>query len=269
MMLHRKSLNGHRGATVLQVEAVSHVYGKRAQRRTVLDDVSFDVTKGRTTAVIGESGAGKSTLTRIIAGLEKATAGRVIVDGRETAIRAGRASPVQMIFQHPGEALNRFASIGTSVAEPLRGMTGSERRRMVGDLLEQVGIDGGRAREKPASFSGGQLQRIVTARALAADPQVLLCDEPTSALDVSVQAQIVNLLLALQESQHLTILLVTHDLALAKVMADEVVVLRQGRIVEWAVATAFFSGPQQEYSRELLATTAQQALVRNAAEVSD
>jgi ABC-type glutathione transport system ATPase component len=246
----------------LAVEAVSHEYGKLANRRTVLDDISFAVARGRTTAVIGESGAGKSTLTRIVAGLERPTRGRVLIGGEPVRVRSGRVSPVQMVFQHPADALNRFSSVGASVAEPLRGLSKRERSRRVGELLERVGIDGARAGEKPRSFSGGQLQRIVTARALAADPKVLLCDEPTSALDVSVQAQIVNLLLELQEAQQFAIVLVTHDLGVAKVMADDVVVLRDGVLVEHSLADVFFERPREEYSRQLLDTTAKQMLVR-------
>jgi ABC-type glutathione transport system ATPase component len=259
-------MNGREAPPVLQVDAVSHSYGKLANKRTVLDRVSFDVSRGRTTAVIGESGAGKSTLTRIISGLEQPVDGRVLIDGEPVRVRSGKVSPVQMIFQHPAEALNRFASVGASIAEPLGGMTKSERRRKVADLMERVGIDGARAGEKPASFSGGQLQRIVTARALAADPKVLLCDEPTSALDVSVQAQIVNLLLDLQDAQQLAIVLVTHDLGVAKVMADEVVVLRHGTLVEHSPADAFFDGPREPYSRQLLDTTAKQMLARKPAD---
>lgn len=245
----------------LEVDGVSHSYGRRAQKRKVLDDISFSVSSGRTVAVIGESGAGKSTLTRMIAGLEQPASGRVLVDGQPARVSTGRVSPVQMIFQHPAEALNRFASVGRSIAEPMRGRTKSERRRKVAELMEHVGIDPGRADEKPRSFSGGQLQRIVTARALAADPKVLLCDEPTSALDVSVQAQIVNLLLDLQEAQQLTIVLVTHDLGVAKAMADDVVVLRNGKLVERSPADTFFAGPKEAYSSQLLETTAKQMLV--------
>lgn len=257
---------GGEASAVVQVDGVSHSYGKLAHKRTVLDDVSFEVWRGRTTAVIGESGAGKSTLTRIIAGLEQPDEGRVLIDGEPVRVRSGSVSPIQMIFQHPGEALNRFASVGASIAEPLRGMTKREQRRKVADLMEHVGIDGARAGQRPAAFSGGQLQRIVTARALAANPRVLLCDEPTSALDVSVQAQIVNLLLELQDAQQLAIVLVTHDLGVAKVMADDVVVLRHGKLVERSPADAFFGGPQEQYSRGLLDATAKQMLVRKPAE---
>jgi ABC-type glutathione transport system ATPase component len=246
----------------LQVEGVTHAYGKLAQRRTVLDDISFEVHRGRTTAVIGESGAGKSTLTRIIAGLEQPDGGRVLVGGEPTRVRTGSVSPVQMVFQHPADALNRFASVGASIAEPLRGMSKQQRRHKVAELMERVGIPGSRAGEKPRSFSGGQLQRIVIARALAAEPQMLLCDEPTSALDVSVQAQMVNLFLELQEARRFAIVLVTHDLGVAKVMADDVVVLRHGKLVERSPADAFFARPQEEYSRGLLDATARQMLAR-------
>jgi ABC-type glutathione transport system ATPase component len=249
----------------LKVEHVTHAYGRMASRRIVLEDISFEVQAGQTVAVIGESGAGKSTLTRIIAGLEAPAGGRVLIDGEPTRVRTGHVSPVQMIFQHPSEALNRFASVGTSIAEPIRGLTRAQRRERVVELMERVGIDGSRANQKPKSFSGGQLQRIVTARALAADPKVLLCDEPTSALDVSVQAQIVNLLLDLQDAQRLTIVLVTHDLGVAKTMADDVIVLRNGKLVEHAPADTFFAGPQEAYSRELLETTAKQMLTHTPA----
>jgi ABC-type dipeptide/oligopeptide/nickel transport system ATPase subunit len=254
-------MSDHAAMPVVQVQAVTHFYGRRASRRAVLANVSFDVAAGRTTAVIGESGAGKSTLTRLIAGLERPSEGAVLIDGAPAGVRTGHVSPVQMVFQHPREALNRFASIGSSVGEPLRSMSKAERRRRVAALLESVGIDSARMSEKPASFSGGQLQRIVTARALAADPKVLLCDEPTSALDVSVQAQIVNLLLALQESKRFAMILVTHDLGVAKVMADDVVVLRHGKLVERAPTHEFFRGPREPYSRELLDATAAQILV--------
>jgi ABC-type dipeptide/oligopeptide/nickel transport system ATPase subunit len=247
---------------VLQVEGVSHSYGQLANRHTVLDDISFTVTRGSTTAIIGESGAGKSTLTRIVAGLEQPGQGRVLIDGEPTRVRSGRVSPVQMVFQHPANALNRFANVGASIAEPLHGLTKDERRRRVAELMQRVGIDPARAGEKPKSFSGGQLQRIVTARALAAEPKLLLCDEPTSALDVSVQAQIANLLLDLQDAQQLTMVLVTHDLGLAKVMAHDVVVLRDGKLVEHSPAVEFFAGPREAYSRELLDTTAKQMLAR-------
>jgi ABC-type dipeptide/oligopeptide/nickel transport system ATPase subunit len=261
-------MSAQRADIALSVEHVSHHYGRRRHRRTVLHDINFELERGKTLAVVGESGAGKSTLARIVAGLEAPAKGAIRVGGRAPRIRPGVVSPVQMIFQNPADALNRFINVGGSIAEPLRGMARAERTGRVRALLEQVGINPARAREKPSRFSGGQLQRIVTARALAAQPELLLCDEATSSLDVSVQAQIVNLLLELQDQRRFACLLVTHDLGVAKVLSDYVLVLRDGRVVEYSSAERFFSEPGESYSRELLATTADQMLqysVRSAA----
>jgi ABC-type dipeptide/oligopeptide/nickel transport system ATPase subunit len=244
----------------LSVEHVSHDYGTRRQSRAVLCDVSFALAAGRTLAVVGESGAGKSTLSRLVAGLEHPSNGRITVGGRPAGTRPGVLSPVQMVFQHPADALNRFTSVGASIAEPLSRLRRRERHHRVRDLLTQVGIDPARAADKPSAFSGGQLQRIVTARALAAEPKLLLCDEPTSALDVSVQAQIINLLLSLQAEQGFACLLVTHDLGVAHVMADDVLVLKEGKVMEWSPVHAFFAQPASGYSQQLLETTAEQML---------
>jgi ABC-type glutathione transport system ATPase component len=245
---------------VLRLEAVSHAYGRGRRARTVLRDVSFDLQAGRTLAIVGESGAGKSTLARLVAGLEQPRGGTILVAGHPPRIETGVVSPVQMVFQHPADALNRFIGVGASVAEPLRRRPRAERRARVAELLAQVGIDRDRAGDRPASFSGGQLQRLVIARALAGAPRVLLCDEPTSALDVSVQAQIVNLLLALQAAHGFACVLVTHDLGVARVLADDVLVLRAGRMVELSPADRFFDGPGADYSRRLLSTSAAQML---------
>jgi ABC-type dipeptide/oligopeptide/nickel transport system ATPase subunit len=252
------------GELALRVAGVSHDYRTKDGMRRILHDVSLTVEPGRTLAVAGESGAGKSTLTRLVAGLEHPTEGTVEVGGTSPVIRSGRTSPVQMVFQQPAESLNRFISVGANVAEALGHVPRRERSQRVAGLLESVGIAADRAGDKPRAFSGGQLQRIVIARALAAEPKLLLCDEPTSALDVSVQAQILNLLLGLQDRDGFACLLVTHDLGVARVLADEVLVLRDGRVAELTEADAFFAGPRSEYGRELLRTTAEQALVRGA-----
>lgn len=197
--------------------------------RTALEDITFAVEPGETTAIVGESGAGKSTLVRCIAGLEKPSAGRILIHGEPLALRPRRTSPVQMVFQDPSGALDPMRSVGSSIAEPLLGRRRPDRRARVAELLSLVGINATRATERPGSFSGGQLQRIVIARALAPLPKVLLCDEPTSALDVSVQAQIINLLLELQQKHGFACIIVTHDLAVARVLADKILVLRRGR----------------------------------------
>jgi ABC-type glutathione transport system ATPase component len=241
---------------VLVVQSVSHSY----HGVKVLDNISLQLEPGKTLAVVGESGAGKSTLARLIAGLELPQNGEVLLDGVAPRPRSGSPSPVQMVFQQPAEALNRYLCIGSSVAEALGRVPRAARRARVEELLGQVGIDPLRAGEKPRTFSGGQLQRIVLARALAAEPKLLLCDEPTSALDVRVQAQIVNLILGLQQTQGFSCIVVTHDLGVARVLADDVLVLRDGAVVEREGNEAFFGGPRHAYSQALLEATSEQML---------
>jgi ABC-type glutathione transport system ATPase component len=248
---------------VLTVEGVTREYRNRGVTTRVLDDVSVSLLAGRTLAVVGESGAGKTTLARLICGLDRPTAGTVRVAGRDPAPRRGAPSPVQLVFQNPADALNPFLTVGRSIGEPLRALPRAERQAHVAELLQRVGIDPERAGQRPAAFSGGQLQRIVLARALAARPQLLVCDEPTSALDVSVQAQIVNLLLELQAALGFACVLVTHDLAVVRVLADDLLVLRHGRMVEAGLADRFFAGPTEPYSKSLLEAVAQQALSRH------
>jgi ABC-type dipeptide/oligopeptide/nickel transport system ATPase subunit len=246
---------------MLSVRDVSRRYRVKGGVRDALRDVSFELAAHATIAIVGESGAGKSTLTRLIAGFERPSTGSVLVSGAPATVTPGKVSSVQMVFQHPAEALNRFASIGTSISEPLlRLLPRSERRARIEELLVQVGMDPARSEDKPSAFSGGQLQRIVLARALAAEPQLLVCDEPTSALDVSVQAQIVNLVLELQQAKGFGCVLVTHDLAVARVLADAVLVLRHGTVVEHTPADEFFDGPRSEYGQHLLQTTAGQTM---------
>jgi ABC-type glutathione transport system ATPase component len=249
-------------APVLVVEGVRKEFRVRGHAKVAVADCSFTVAPGQTLAVVGESGAGKSTLAKVIAGLEAPTRGRVLVKGRPLVTKGGQASPVQMVFQQPAESLDPFHAVGRSVAEPLHGMSGEERQRQVAALLTRVGINPSHAGRRPVAFSGGQLQRIVLARALAAEPAVLLCDEPTSALDVSVQAQIVNLLLELQASIGFACVLVTHDLSLVRVLADDVLVLRDGIVEERTPADEFFAGPASAYGAALLEANRQQSLHR-------
>lgn len=239
---------------------LTKVFRKQGVLRLALRNVSFTLRPQRTLAVIGESGAGKTTLARIIAGLESPTSGSLLIGGEPPQMRGSRPSPVQMVFQDPVDALNPFHSIGRSIGEPLRKLTRRERIQRVMRLLDSVGLDPERVGQRPAAFSGGQLQRVVIARALAGNPRILLCDEPTSALDVSVQSQIINLFLSLQESRGFACILVTHDLGVAHVLADDVLVLRRGEQIEYSTAAAFFQSPVHEYSRSLLAAARQQSL---------
>jgi peptide/nickel transport system ATP-binding protein len=240
----------------VEVRAVTREFRARGRTRVALRDVSLEVAAGQSLAVVGESGSGKSTLARLVAGLDRPTSGEVLVEGSPPRLGGGRRSPVQMVFQSPREALNPFRSVGNSVGEPLRGIPRAERRRRVAESLERVGIDPAQADRRPASFSGGQQQRVVIARALAAEPRVLVCDEPTSALDVSVQAQIVNLLLRVQGELGFALLLVTHDLGVVRVLADDVAVLREGELIEYGPAGRFFAAPEHEHARALLAAAA-------------
>ena len=247
---------------VLSVTQVGKVFHRSGAAHRALQGVTCVVARGQTLAVVGESGAGKSTLGRLIAGLDQPTEGTVLVDGRPPVPHGGVASPVQMVFQSPLESLNPYVSVGWSIAEPMHGLSRTERRSRVADLLTRVGMNPARADRRPRAFSGGQLQRIGLARALAAQPKLLVCDEPTSALDVSVQAQIVNLLLDLQASIGFACVLVTHDLSLVRVLADDVLVLRDGHVVEHSSAEEFFAGPSNEYARGLLESNRIQSLVR-------
>jgi len=228
-----------------------------------VDGVSFEIARGRTFSLVGESGSGKSTVARLIVGLFAPTRGSVAFDGRDfgTLSRAQQRPMrrrMQMIFQDPYASLNPRWRVGAIVAEPLRAhrlVAGRRaRRRRVDELLRQVGLAPSDGDKYPHEFSGGQRQRISIARALASQPEFLICDEPTSALDVSVQAQILNLMKDLQRQLGLTYLFISHNLAVVSHMSDEVGVMYLGRIVEHAPAAALFARPRHPYTRLLLDT---------------
>jgi peptide/nickel transport system ATP-binding protein len=244
---------GTRGSVV--AENLTKVYRSGHRVVRALDAVSFEVRPGQTLAVIGESGSGKSTLTRLITGLEGPTEGRILISGVPSRLRSGRPASAQLIFQDPAGSLNPYRKIWKSVAEPLRHLDRRARRTAATEMLTRVGIDPARHGDRPGRFSGGQLQRVAIARTLVARADVLLCDEPTSALDVSVQAQILNLLRELQQDIGFTCVFVTHDLAVAQVVADHIMVLRDGQVREHAAAGEFFAGPRDPYSRALIAAT--------------
>ncbi len=234
--------------------------GQRGQEVTALDDVSFSVGRGRTTAVVGESGSGKTTAAQIVLGLERPTAGEVRIDGEvvETARGARRRAirrAMQPVFQDPYASLDPTYSIEHIVDEPLRvarvGDRGSRQRR-VGELLDQVALPGSLAQRRPNELSGGQRQRVAIARALALEPRLVVCDEAVSALDVLVQEQTLTLLGDLQDRLGLTYLFITHDLAVVRQLADDVLVMQQGRVVERGSVDAVFAAPQTDYTQSLL-----------------
>jgi peptide/nickel transport system ATP-binding protein len=204
-----------------------------------VDQVSFEVSKGETLALVGESGCGKSTVARLIAGLYAPTEGRIEF----------RGARLQMIFQDPYASLNPRWRVRKIIGEPMLFLDGG---KPVAELLLQVGLSPDDADRYPHEFSGGQRQRISIARALAGEPELLICDEPTSALDVSVQAQILNLMAELQERLGLTYLFISHNLAVVSLIADRVGVMYLGRIVEMASASDLFARPRHPYTRMLL-----------------
>jgi dipeptide transport system ATP-binding protein len=229
-----------------------------------LADASFTLETGRTLAVVGESGCGKSTLARLVTMIEPPTAGTLAIDGVEVvgADRAALArlrSRVQIVFQNPYGSLNPRQKIGAALAEPLvinrPGMSRAERSAAVLDMLTRVGLRPEHADRYPHMFSGGQRQRIAIARALMLRPEILVLDEPVSALDLSVQAQVLNLLVELQQSLGLAYLFISHGLSVVRHMADDIVVMYLGRIVEQAPREVLFAGPKHPYTRALLSAT--------------
>jgi peptide/nickel transport system ATP-binding protein len=209
-----------------------------------VDNVDLEVTAGETLALVGESGSGKSTIARLIVGLHAPTSGAMTYSGRR----------MQMIFQDPYASLNPRWRVRDIVAEPLRvlRLPKSTVQQRTAEVLVQVGLAASDGERYPHEFSGGQRQRISIARALAGEPDLLVCDEPTSALDVSVQAQILNLMLELQRRLGLTYIFISHNLAVVSQIADRVGVMYCGRIVEIAPAAELFSRPRHPYTRMLL-----------------
>lgn len=255
---------------ILRVEGVSKRFGKpsilaraqaffsgakAAEAPKALDDVSITIRRGETVAVVGESGSGKSTLAKTVAGLITADAGAV-----RFAEPEGRKPRIAMIFQDPQSSLNPRMTAGEAVEEALRiyapQLAGSARRERAAALLARVGLPASAYAKRPHEFSGGQRQRISIARALACEPDLLLCDEPTSALDVSVQAQVLNLMKTLQLERGMSFLFISHNLGVVRHMCDRVVVMKKGRIVEAGPRNEVFGNPKHLYTRTLLASEA-------------
>ena len=233
--------------------------GRRETVRAV-NDVTFSIPRGKTYGLVGESGSGKSTCAKMLVGLLRPTAGKVLLsgkdiwDGREGAQQRRRR--VQMIFQDPFASLNPRWRVGDIIAEPIRALRlasgRSEIEARVADLLQKVRLDPITMRKYPHEFSGGQRQRIAIARALSSRPEFIVCDEPTSALDVSVQAQVLDLMAALQQEFGLTYLLISHNLAVVRQMADQIGVLHSGVLVEQGPVDEVFEAPRADYTRMLL-----------------
>lgn len=226
-----------------------------------VDGASFSVPKGKTVGLVGESGSGKTTIGRSIVRLNQITAGSIFFDGKEVGNLGRRdffpyRKRIQMIFQDPFNSLNPRMTVEAIVGEALSihfpQMTRAQRRERSASLLVQVGLLEDHLQRYPHEFSGGQRQRIGIARALAVEPEFIVCDEAVSALDVSVQASIVNLLQDLQKQLGLTYLFIAHDLAVVEHISDYVLVMTEGKIVEQATSDEIYENPQHEYTRRLL-----------------
>ena len=236
-------------------------------RKTVcaLKGVSFQLERGKTLAIVGESGCGKSTLARILTMIDAPTSGELTIGGQSIDINEAPITPeqrrsVQIVFQNPYGSLNPRQKIGDVLTEPLllnTDKTGEERKAIALGMLKKVGMQESHYDRLPHMFSGGQRQRIAIARALMLNPSLLILDEPVSALDLSMQAQILNLLADLQEEFDLTYVFVSHDLSVVKHIADEVMVMYFGEVVEHESRDKIFADPQHEYTRTLFNATPQ------------
>lgn len=248
--------------SVTELTKVFAVRGENGKRSgfAAVDSISFDIVRGETFGLIGESGSGKTTTGRMVMGLEKPTSGSVTLDGNELVgitdqeMRRYRQR-IQMVFQDSGSAFNPRRSVGAQIAYPLKrfgGQSSAEARTKTLALLERVGMSASHYDRYIHEFSGGQRQRLGIARALVTDPEFIVLDEPTAALDVSVQAQILNLLKDLQQERDLTMLLITHNLALVEHMCEHAAVLDRGTLVEVGPVDGLLTNPRTDITRKLV-----------------
>ncbi|MEO7348424.1 MAG: ABC transporter ATP-binding protein [Terrimesophilobacter sp.] len=261
----KRIADGTAGESVIVVDSLTKVFKIRggrgdARKLKAVDNVSFEVERGTTMALVGESGSGKSTVAKLLLQLEEPTSGTITIDGLSAAGLGSRElfqlrSKMQPVFQDPYGSLDPLRNIRSIIAEPLAIHKAGDhefRKQRVTELLEQVALPSNLATRYPGELSGGQRQRVAVARALALKPEIVILDEAVSALDVLVQGQILKLLAELQSELKLTYLFITHDLAVVRMIADNVCVMRQGQIVEASTVNDVFENPQTEYTRELL-----------------
>ncbi|MGJ7419474.1 ABC transporter ATP-binding protein [Streptomyces cinereoruber] len=249
------------GEVLLEAVGLRREFGRGKRTVTAVDDVSLTVRAGETLGVVGESGSGKTTLGRMLVRLLDPTGGRLRYGGAEIGALSERElrpyrRELQMVFQDPVASLNPRRSVGESIADPLRTAGERDERRIRGrvrELLDRVGLDPDRYEAYPHEFSGGQRQRVGIARALAAEPRIVVCDEPVSALDVTTQVQVTALLAELQAELGLGLVFIAHDLAVVRQVSDRVAVMRDGRIVEQGTVEEVYGTPRDPYTRQLLA----------------
>jgi oligopeptide transport system ATP-binding protein len=245
------------GQPVLEVRSLTKRFGELV----AVDEVSFQVGEAGSMAIVGESGSGKTTIAKMIVGLERPTSGTIVACGRDrsrpvrsAALRRARGREVQIVFQDPYTSLDPRQTVEQTLHEVLRlhhRLDPSERQRRVRELTELVGLDARQARALPRSLSGGQRQRVVIARALAAEPRIMILDEAVAALDVSIQAQVLNVLADIREETGVSYLLISHDLAVVRQLTEETIVMHKGRVVERGTTAQVLDAPLEPYTKLL------------------
>jgi peptide/nickel transport system ATP-binding protein len=241
----------------VEVSQLSKVFRHRHAVTTAVDRVDFTVPAGRSLAIVGESGSGKTTLARMLAGLERPTSGTLRIGGRDwTAASSSpeRGRAIQIVFQDPYSSLDPRQTVSSCLGEVLRfhfGLRARQQSARVAELLDQVGLDERIAAARPRVMSGGQRQRVAIARALAAAPGVLILDEAVASLDVSIQAQILNLLVSIRRATGISYLFISHDLAVVRQVTDDMIVMREGQVVEEGPTARVLDAPKHTYTRLL------------------
>ena len=244
---------------ILEAQHLKKVFMSGKKSMTAVDDVSFELRQGECLGIVGESGSGKSTIVKMITHLQSITEGNVILKGKDITHVKGKElrevyKDIQMVFQMPMESFDPRCTLGDGIGESLRnmGLSRKETRERVEKLLERCGLDKEYADRYPHQVSGGQCQRAAIARALAVEPSVLICDEATSALDVTVQKQILKLLMELNQKENFSFLLICHDLALVQAFCDRVLVLYHGETVESGTPDEIINHPKMDYTKKLI-----------------
>lgn len=263
MMTDEKKLCFLRGENIVKefIAERKAIIGTPKRFFRALDDVSFEIMEGETVGLVGESGSGKSTLGEILGGLREASSGQVLYKGKDISKMSkveyhDYRKDVQFIFQDPKGSMNPHFKIKDVVAEPLITLKISrdkeEIQEKVIEMIKKVGLEADSIEKYPGEISGGQCQRVAIARALIVNPKVIICDEAVSALDVSVQAQILNLLRDLQDQFNTAYIFISHDIGVVNYMADRIIVMNRGQIVEKGTADQVFKNPQEEYTKKLV-----------------
>ena len=244
---------------ILKAEHLKKVFISGKKSMTAVDDVSFGLERGECLGIVGESGSGKSTIARMLTHLEPVTDGQIFLKGKDITHARGKAlrdiyQDIQMVFQMPMESFDPRCTLGDGIGESLRnmGISRRETRERVENLLEKCGLEKEFADRYPHQVSGGQCQRAAIARALAVEPQIIICDEATSALDVTVQKKVLDLLMNLQENKKLSYVFICHNLALVQQFCDRVIVMKDGRIVEEGIPDEVIQNPKDAYTKMLV-----------------